>query len=194
MAMLSEIEIKVLTCFFPTLEPRTVKEIENCSGYSHEPVFRVLKNLTKRKYLKEIKVGKTNMYEFIKKDDTLLIFIHYMTEKVNRFRLRHPLLYKRLKEFIDSIDADSAILFGSYAKGTETEKSDVDLLCVTSKINVEKKSAIFKTKYDITIRPVVIRPEDFSNIKKENEVFYNDLVEYGIVLEGLEFFFKEVYK
>lgn len=194
MIMLNDIETRILACFFPALEKKTAKEIEGCSGYSHEPVFRTLKSLVKRKYLKETKIGKTNVYEFIKTDETLLVFVNYMMEKASRFKNKHALLYKRLKEFADSIRADCIILFGSYAKGTETEKSDIDLLCVTNERDVERKAAVFKTKYNITIRPVVVRPDDFKNIKKDNEAFYNDMVMYGIMLTGHEFFFKEVYK
>jgi predicted nucleotidyltransferase len=95
---------------------------------------------------------------------------------------------------VNSVKAECVVLFGSYAKGTETEKSDVDLLCVSNEKNIENVANIFKTKYALTIRPVVIRQSDFKNIKRDNETFYRDMVEFGIVLSGLEFFFKEVYR
>jgi len=103
-------------------------------------------------------------------------------------------LHKRLKEFANSIKADSVILFGSYAKGTETKESDIDLLVVSDENSIEKTALTFKTKYNLSIKPVVIKPEDFKNIKTDNPSFYNDLLEFGIILDGTEFFFKEAYK
>jgi hypothetical protein len=117
-----------------------------------------------------------------------------MAKRINRFKEKCKLLYKRLKEFVDLLDARSVILFGSYAKGTETKKSDIDIIVVSGQDKAEKLALTFKTKYSIKISPVVIKLSDFKNIKKDNEAFYKDLVRFGIVLDGLDFFFKEVYK
>lgn len=192
--MLSETEFEILASFFPKLEEKTLKEIEKSVGLSHEPTFRNLKSLAKNGHLKEKKVGKTNVYEFIFTDYTYLIYNYFMTKKIHIFKKKHSLLYRRLKEFSSLIVSDLIILFGSYAKGIETKKSDIDMLIVSDKTGIEKTAATFKTKYNIIINPVVVRVKDFKNIKKDNKTFYSDLIEFGIVLEGLEFFFKEVYK
>jgi len=192
--MLNERELKVLSCFFPNLEQRTSKQIEEHSKYSHERVFMTLKKLVKERYLEERKVGKTNIYDFVFTDESYLIFAYYMTSRIEQFKKRHSLLYKRLLEFVGSIKANSVILFGSYAKGTETEESDVDLLCVSNGKGIERVANTFKTKYDMSIRPVVVKPSDFKNIKKDNETFYKDMVEFGVVISGIEFFFNEVYR
>lgn len=192
--MLSTKQLEILAVFFPELGEKTLKEIEVSAGLSHEPTFRILKSLVKNGYLEERKVGKTNVYKFILTDDAYLIYAYFMAKRINRFKEKYKLLYKRLKEFVDLLDARSVILFGSYAKGTETKKSDIDIIVVSDQNKAEKLALTFKTKYSIKIRPVVIKLSDFKNIKKDNEVFYKDLVKFGIVLDGLDFFFKEVYK
>jgi len=193
--MLSEKELSILSCFFPDLENRTSKELEKCSGLSHEPVFRILKNLVKERYLKEKKVGKTNVYEFVFTDETYLVFTYFVTKKLNKFKAKYKKVFKVIKEFAESIEDKAAIiLFGSYAKGTETPESDIDLLVVSKNKNIPKIASIFKTKYALIIRPVVINPKDFKNIKKDNPAFYDDLINYGIIFDGFEFFFKEVYR
>ena len=85
------------------------------------------------------------------------------------------------------------MIFGSYAKGTQTEKSDVDILCVSAKGDVTNAVRVFRTKYNINIQAVTLDISDFRNIKKDNPTFWNDLIEYGIVLDGLDLFFKEAY-
>jgi len=192
--MLSNTQIEVLASFFPELKEKTSKQIEIATGLSHEPTFRILKSLVKNKYLKKKKVGKTNVYELIFTDETYLVYTYFMTKKISQFKQKSSLLYKRLKEFINSIKANSVVLFGSYAKGTETKVSDIDILVVSNEKNIEKIASTFKTKYNISIKPVIVKAENFKNIKKDNPAFYNDLIKFGIVLDGLEFFFKEVYK
>jgi len=104
------------------------------------------------------------------------------------------LLYKRLYEFLNEISPEGpAVIFGSYAKGNQTKTSDIDILCVTDNNAVMKIAQTFKTKYDLNIQVVVVKLNDFKNIKRDNPEFWGDLVEYGIVLDGLDLFFKEAY-
>ncbi len=191
--MLKNKQAEVLASYFPRLKEKTAKEIEKSMDLSHEPVFRLLKSLVKDRYLSVRSVGKTKLYEVVFNDETYFVYAYYMTKKANEFKYRHELLYKRLKEYADIIKSICTILFGSYSKGTETSKSDIDVLVVSDSIDAEKKANVFKTKYNMEIKPVVVKPHDFKNIKIENKAFYNDLVEFGIVFDGLDFFFKEVY-
>ncbi len=193
--MLTQNETEILSCFFPKLTDLTTKEIELKTGLSHETAFRLLKKLVQEKHLKEKKVGKTNVYKFMKDDLTYQVFVHYVTKKRLAFKEKSLLIYKRLYEFLTELSQEGpAIIFGSYAKSTETKKSDIDLLCVTTKNNVEKLAQEFKTKYDLNIQVLTVKPSDFKNIKRDNPVFWRDLIEYGIVLDGLDYYFREVYK
>lgn len=187
-------KLEILANFFPELDELTTREIEGEVKYSHGTVFESLKELVDDDYLEEKKVGKTNVYRPVLGEESLLIFNFYMHERKEGFKERSPLLYKRLKEFSRRSEARCVILFGSYAKGEETEKSDVDVLCVSDEDGAEKLASAFEKKYNIQIRPVVVRSDDFKNIKEENETFYEDLRRYGIVIDGIEYFFKEVYK
>lgn len=194
--MINQNEIKILVCFFPKLGSLTSKEIEDKSGFSHETTFRILKELVRKKYLNEKKVGKTNVYEFLKDRDLVYqVFVNYMTNKRLGFKEKHLLLYKRLYEFINEVNPEGpAVIFGSFAKGTQTKSSDIDILCVVSnKRNIQNIVQVFRTKYNINIQPVIVKLSDFGNIKSDNPQFWEDLIEYGIVLDGLDLFFKKVY-
>ena len=193
--MITQNEIKLLVCFFPKLNSLTTKEIEGRSGFSHETTFRMLKVLVGKKYLVEKKIGKTNVYDMVKDRDLMYqVFVGYMANKRLDFKEKHLLLYKRLYEFINELNLeDSAVIFGSYAKGMQTKNSDIDLLCVTNKKDIQNIVQIFRTKYNINIQPVVVKISDFKNIKKDNLQFWMDLIEYGMVLDGLDLFFKEAY-
>ena len=193
--MMNQNEIKILVCFFPKLNSLTSKEIENISGLSHETTFRMLKGLAGKKCVKEKKVGKTNVYEIIKDRDLIYqVFVNYMTKRRLDFKQKHLLLYKRMYEFLNKINPEGpAAIFGSFAKGTQTKNSDIDLLCVTNKKDIQSTVHIFRTKYNLNIQPVIVKFLDFKNIKKDNPQFWDDLIEYGVVLDGLDLFFKEAY-
>src|SRR3989338_4304625 len=147
--LLLQNEIKILICLFHKFNNLTSKEIEKKSGYSHESTFRILKGLVEKKCLIERKIGKTNVYEFVKdRDLTYQAFTNYMTKKRLDFKQKHLLLYKRLYEFLNEVNPEGpAVVFGSFAKGTETKNSDVDILIVKNKNNIQNTVQAFKTKY-----------------------------------------------
>jgi predicted nucleotidyltransferase len=195
--LITQNEIEILECFFPSLEDKTAKEIEVKSGFSHETTFRLLKGLAEKKSLREKKVGKTNVYEFMRDEFTYQVFVHYITKRRLRFKEKHLLLYKRLYEFLRELQLEDfglAIIFGSFAKGTETKNSDIDLLCVTNKKKVREIAQTFKTKYNLNIQVVTVKISDFRNMKTDNPTFWSDLIEFGIVLDGLDYFFKGIYR
>ena len=157
--MINENKMKILVLFFPKLSSLTSKEIEEKSNLSHETIFRLLKGLVKKRYLLEKQIGKTNLYEIIKDGDlTYPIFIDYMFNKKLIFKQKHLLLYKRIYEFIKEINPDGpSVIFGSYAKGTETKNSDVDILCVTNKKNIQNTVQAFKIKYNLNIQFIAVK-------------------------------------
>jgi len=93
-------------------------------------------------------------------------------EKVNRFIFE-------LQQI--GIKVEEAILFGSYAKGTNNEWSDIDLAVVSKDfkgirlLDKEKMvSAISAVDYDIS--PLPYRPEDFT----EDDLFVKEILKTGI--------------
>ena len=79
------------------------------------------------------------------------------------------------------INVEKAILFGSYAKGTYNEWSDIDLAVVSSDFKgiriIDKEnmvSAISAVDYDIS--PLPYRPEDFT----EDDLFVKEILKTGI--------------
>lgn len=81
----------------------------------------------------------------------------------------------------DNISISEVILFGSYAKGTNHEWSDIDIAVVSKDFegvsffdNQKLTNAMLKTSIDIETHPY--RPEDFT---LENP-FVEEILKYGI--------------
>ncbi len=74
------------------------------------------------------------------------------------------------------------ILFGSYAKGTEHEDSDIDIAIITDDIKTDKfdeevKLTLLRRKIDNRIEPHIIRSEDYKNVTTP---FIQEVIDTGI--------------
>jgi predicted nucleotidyltransferase len=93
---------------------------------------------------------------------------------------------KKIKSFIKELERDNihikrAILFGSYAKGTFNEWSDIDVVLVSEdfegiSILDKEKTIPSLSKVDYDISPHPYRPEDFD----ESDLFVKEILETGI--------------
>ncbi len=78
-------------------------------------------------------------------------------------------------------------IYGSVARGTDTEESDVDMWIKTKKKPDEEKVAKFTAKIRNTmgmVKMLVLTPEKIKLLKKEDPIFYHSLVFGSIILEG----------
>ena len=190
--MLKETELKILSSFFPEGKEITLKRIMEKSKLSYEPVYRTVKELCDKKLVFEKRFGKTSIYELnYLKEEVKLDFFFYAKERLSQFSKNNGVIAKALS-LIE--DVDFLAVFGSYAKGNATKESDIDIICVSSR-KKEIEHEIYGLKYstNLDFAPVVIPKKEFGKIKKENEVFWNDLVKFGIIFKGYELFYSQSY-
>ena len=113
-----------------------------------------------------------------------------------RLRAIDNLISKLAEKFISEIR--SIVLFGSYAKGTATKQSDIDLLFIVSNIkdkilreSIERESASYQYSYNIKISPLITDIEEFKKMLKSKELNVGkEIKEYGISLLGHEIFWR----
>lgn len=77
---------------------------------------------------------------------------------------------------------EAIILFGSYAKGTEHEDSDIDIAIVIDKFKdniIEEEVEFMKLRknIDYRIEPHIIRIQDY---KEKNDPFIQEVIDTGI--------------
>ncbi|MBU4299967.1 nucleotidyltransferase domain-containing protein [archaeon] len=82
------------------------------------------------------------------------------------------------------------ILFGSYAKGTYTDKSDVDLFLVFNTVDredIESKIKLVKYKQGTEISPVYMTFSEFrQKLFNETDSFMQELKQNRIIVQGIE--------
>ena len=193
---LSILDGTVIASFFPEGEDMTIKEIMERTEHSYERVNSSLKYLTEKNIVNEKKVGKTLVYSLDLHNLYAEIgFGSYILERESDFIKKHRTVYNAIKEIRDNPYIWMVVLFGSYSKGTETEQSDVDVICVSNKKEeTEHFVKSLKHKYNVDFAPVVLSLHEFPNIKKDNPELWGDLKMYGIVFKGEDSFYYWMYK
>ncbi|MFA5020428.1 MAG: nucleotidyltransferase domain-containing protein [Candidatus Pacearchaeota archaeon] len=191
---LSENELKVLSGFFPEGKEITLKIIQERTKLSYEPVHRIVNQLVSRKLLIENKFGKTFVYSLdFTKEKIRIAFIFYTDERKEEFNEKYGAIYRALLN-VDEENIDFLAVFGSYAKGSPTKKSDIDVICVSSnRSKVENKIKGLRYETNLEFTPIIMLKTEFAKIKEENKQFWDDLVNYGIILKGYELFYYYAY-
>lgn len=97
-------------------------------------------------------------------------------------KLIMEIVQKYVERILENYNVEAIILFGSYAKGTEHEDSDIDIAVVTDDIendvfDEEVKLMILRRGIDYRIEPHIIRIKDY---KEKNDPFIQEVVDTGI--------------
>ncbi|ACX72259.1 DNA polymerase beta domain protein region [Methanocaldococcus vulcanius M7] len=115
--------------------------------------------------------------------------------------MNEKMLNKILNEFLEKCrqkfgdDLISIILFGSYARGTATEYSDIDLLVIVKNLperRIDRHKVLrdevlyFIFKYGVNISPILIKPTDLLP-KEINPSIYGILTGYKIIYDKNDF-------
>lgn len=191
--MLKETELKILSSFFPDGEEKTIKTIMRKSHLSYEPVYRTTKQLEKKDILMKKRFGNTIVYSAnFEKEELKATFFLYAKDNLNKFSKKHRTIFNTLSNYDD--DIDFLAVFGSYAKGGQLKESDIDVLCVSpNKKKYEREITGLKYETGLNFAPVIISKSEFKKIKRENIIFWKDLVKFGIIFRGYELFYSRVY-
>ena len=105
----------------------------------------------------------------------------FMKISYNLDRLEKCGLISYLKEHFE--DIHSLILFGSFAKGRDGPKSDIDLILIApTHLHAELK--LFEKKLGHPISLQVFTTREWAQQVKTNHPFYMDIITEGIVLLG----------
>jgi len=193
--VLPENELKVLAAFFPEDGTKTIQELREVVDYSYERVYSSLNSLVNKGIVSRRKVGRTLVYTVDTSNDlALLAFTYHTISRRTSLMRRYSTVGKVLREFLAKGKADVVVLFGSYAKDEAKEGSDIDVLCVNGRADVERIALSLRHKFNLRITPVLVAKDDFLNMKKENPEFWHDLVQFGVVLKGHEQYYNLVYR
>jgi len=100
------------------------------------------------------------------------------------------ILDKIVNLIISLASPDQIMLFGSYARGDNTDKSDIDLLIIKKDLKNERElnnllyKAFFENKIDIPIDLISIDYDKYNQLNNEIGFIYKTIKEEGKLLYG----------
>lgn len=126
---------------------------------------RVIKRIEDIIQIKEI--GKSKIVKLNQNNPIIKSKLAVASDEEKKEFLENEPILKRITNELDTNDV--VILFGSYAKGTKTQKSDIDLLI----INKDGKKSLAFSKYELIykkqINPIFITKREFKEMLRSDE-------------------------
>lgn len=172
-----------------------LRELARQTKMNENSAFRFLASLEKQGILKSEKDGNLKKYFIQKNNMVYFIFSLFDIEKFNKL----PLLRKNaIKYFIKELKEKPIILllFGSTAKETFTNKSDIDLLMIVNKkIKAEDAKRYAEAQTGIKISCFQIKYNDFlKELKTQEDKVIGSAIATGYPLTNHIKFYEEYYE
>jgi predicted nucleotidyltransferase len=167
-----------------------VRAIAKLLGTNHVTILPYLKQLEKNKILRHESIGRNKQY--LLNSANILTKYHLTTaeELVTIDFLEKDQLMRKLAENLNAIDTSNPlILFGSYANGTATDDSDIDLFTIgtltkTQHNHVKKFEATFGKKINVK----TATPERFNTAIRTGDILIKEIVRNHIILRNADSF------
>jgi predicted nucleotidyltransferase len=181
----------------------TINQIKHKLRRSYHFIYDATQELIKQNILNAAVRGHSTVCSLnLKSEKTKALLIFHSINKHEQFLNKKQQLTSLFGELIRNVvgsrDILSIILFGSYAKGTETKQSDIDLLIIAAEKDknniIQREIHALETTHGKEINQMVVTASMFKTMlrnKTELNVGKEALANH-VVLYGPEFFWKFV--
>ncbi len=195
--MLSEGEKSVYKALYINKEGLHVREICRLAKLSLPAVSKHIIKGEKEGIIFCKEIGRLKLCRLNFKSEKIVSILHEV--ELDRFRKLPHAAQESFNSFIDDLKEKPliAIIFGSFASGKQTKKSDLDVLLVFQRAdsrlmkNTEASARKISGRTGINIQPVSLSYEEFEKniLNKENE-FMKDIKKNSFALRGLDIYLK----
>lgn len=201
-------ETAILRAIYLAPEPLNVREITRRAKLSRSQIT-ILNKLTDQGFILQKAVGNQKLNSFNFGNELAKAYAElFEAEKLEDFLQAQHGLRKVLENYRVSVYAAcegnllAIILFGSYAQGTQTKASDIDLLTITADVE-EKKFKVIQKKvkdaemearasYGFEISTLTARAKDIREWKAQNKEILNQIRRDKIILFGANYYLNEI--
>ena len=171
-------------------ERYTMHELSKELDMPYASFYRTIESIKDLLVIKE--VGKSKVITLNKTNPIVKSHLIVSSDEERKDYLEKYPIIRKIYQELDI--KDMVVLFGSYAKKTHTEKSDIDLLIM----NKDGKKSISFSKYEILfkikINPIFITQKEFKLMLKDKEENVGKQALYShIILNNPEAFWECVF-
>ncbi len=165
-----------------------IREVCRLLPVSHGTAYSVLKHLEEKQVLSSSLKGKIRIFSLSRTEMSRQYLV--FTEVYKRILLfeRKPFIREVIHKLVPSISGSAAV-FGSYAKGTEHEDSDLDLFIAGS--CDEEEIARLGRKYGIEIN-IKVYPKDLFGRSTGNDPLLHEVLLDHVVIRDPDYFITTV--
>ena len=156
-----------------------VRNIAENLGISHVNVIRKIKDLEGQGVVDYKMSGRNKVYFLKDNIQSRYLIITSEIYKTNKFLSQTTKFKILFEDLIESIDSEMIVLFGSYAKGSSDDKSDIDIYVESKDKAVKQKVKSISTKINAKIGTLDTSTELGREILKNH-----------IIIKGFEKFYE----
>ncbi|MBI5398002.1 nucleotidyltransferase domain-containing protein [Candidatus Woesearchaeota archaeon] len=127
--------------------------------------YRTIQEMTGLLIIK--KVGKAKTLKLNLKSQTIHSYLTISSEQEKEEFIKNKPLIKIIEKDLDT--KDIVLLFGSYAKGTETKRSDIDMIIINKKGEKSISFSKHETLFDKEINPMFFKEKEFILMLRDKE-------------------------
>ena len=183
----------------------TILEVSKRLRIGYRPAYNHINEMEKEGIVNVEKIGSSKQCKLNLENPNTKHFLESLDiakkEDIYKKNPRIKLIIENLvSKFIEKFMSEihSIILFGSYAKGTATKQSDIDLLFIVNDLknqslreSIERECATYQYSYNLKINPLITNIEELKKMLKAKELNVGrEIREYGISLYGHEMFWR----
>ena len=177
MDKISDIKLQIITEI--QKEPRHIRELEKVLKIPKSTISDKLKELYGQNIVDFKEFGRNKQFFLKSSFDSINYQILVEQYKVNQLFEKYPRIKVIIKEILDVTKEEMVIIFGSYAKLTATEKSDIDIFVNTNSKKLKEEIEQINSKVSVKIGDI--------NLKS---ILNNEILRYGIALQNASYFLK----
>ncbi len=118
---------------------------------NHMTIFRKIRDLEKENVVDFVIEGRNKVYFLKDSPEARQYFLMSENHKLVNVLLKHPFLREIVFKIQKNKRIKFACIFGSYAKGTEMRRSDVDIYLDSDAISAKKEYSKLDSKFSIKL-------------------------------------------
>jgi len=183
----------------------TILQISKRLKIGYAPAHNHITEMEKEGIIKASKIGNSKQCRLnLENSKTRNLLQEMDIKRKEQIYTKNPKLKSILEVLILKLNEKyiseilSIILFGSYAKGTASKKSDIDLIFILNNLRdkhirgaIEMECASYQYSHNIKISPLMINVAEFKKMLRSRELNVGkETKEFGISLYGHELFWR----
>jgi predicted nucleotidyltransferase len=182
-----ETEQKIIEVFLEEQEPKTIRALSKQIHSDYKITHTAAVRLIKKKILMSRKIGNSLLCELNPQYYGTEI---YEAESARKEKLlKHKNINQLYKEIMRKLKSSLmiAILFGSYAKGKQSESSDIDLMFISNDKYLEEEVTSLLSLLPLKTHAFVFSEEEFISMKDSKKTnVVKEAINKCIILYGAE--------